>query len=444
MRRRKLNVKELDELNQESFLIEGIVAVSKQMLKIIEQAKRLAPSKINVLITGETGVGKQVLTELIHQKSERKGELVILNSAGLPETLVESELFGHKKGTFTDARENTIGFFEQAKEGTLFLDEIGDMSLTVQSKILQAVEDKEFYWVGSRRRIKVDVRLISSSNQPLEERIKEGKFRADLFYRLNVARLDIPPLRERPEDILPLILHFVKKSCSEFNEEVQLSREAWSWLLNYHWPGNVRQLERAIEQAVVLAQDGMLGLDDFQSVLLANSLGEKRNNPGLNLRKNKEEAKKKVIIKALEESDWSQTKAARQLGIQRTYLNRLMKKYNILWLKQPASCTKKEKKEPEKKKQELSGLKISNFDTESRSIERRLAEVERRLLIKAFEKTNWVQTAVAQLLGISQSTICQKIKQYNIRHPAGSWRKNSGRKKCEQKKKKRGQKNNKP
>lgn len=347
MRRKKLNVKELDELNQESFLIEGIVAVSEQMLKLIEQAKRLAPSKINVLITGETGVGKQVLAKLIHQKSERKGELVILNSAGLPETLVESELFGHKKGTFTDARENTIGFFEQAKQGTLFLDEIGDMSLTVQSKILQVVEDKEFYWIGSRRRIKVDVRLISSSNQPLEERIKEGKFRADLFYRLNVARLDIPPLRERPEDILPLISHFVKKSCSEFNKEVQLTESARSWFLNYHWPGNVRQLERAIEQAVVLAQDRVLDLDDFQSVFLANSLGEEGNYSDLDLRKNKREVEKRVIIKALEESDWSQTKAARRLGIQRTYLNRLMKKHGILWLKE----TRKKKRGQKNNKQ---------------------------------------------------------------------------------------------
>ena len=330
---RKLSVKKFDKLKQESFLIEGIVAVSEQMLKVIEQAKRLAPSKINVLITGETGVGKQVLAKLIHQKSERKGELVILNSAGLPETLIESELFGHKKGSFTGAIENTIGFFEQAKGGTLFIDEVGDMSLTVQNKILQAVEDKEFKWIGSRRRIKVDVRLISSSNQPLGERIKKGKFRADLFYRLNVARFDIPPLRERPEDILPLISHFVKKSCSEYNKDIQLTEKTRSWFLNYHWPGNVRQLEGAIEQAVALAQDRILGLDAFQSVLLVNNLGEEGNHSGLNLRKSKKETEKKLIIRALKESDGSRTEAARLLGIERTYLSRLIKNHGILWLK---------------------------------------------------------------------------------------------------------------
>jgi two-component system response regulator HydG len=256
------------ELNQrldEKFGFEGIVFASDKMKAVIERLKRIAPTDAGVLITGENGTGKELVAQAIHQNSPRKGKrLVPLNCAAVAENLVESELFGHVKGAYTDALQDRMGAFEYANGGTLFLDEIGDMPLPTQAKLLRVLEDHQVIRVGDNKPIKVNIRVISATNRNLEEHIAAGKFRNDLYYRLKVVTIHLPALRERRDDIVPLTDHFRKTFTRRHHKTIRgISPAVTRKLFSYDWPGNVRQLKNAIETMVVLDNDGILDVDDL-------------------------------------------------------------------------------------------------------------------------------------------------------------------------------------
>jgi DNA-binding NtrC family response regulator len=240
---------------------QNVLSKNPRMLDIFELIGNIATNSSTVLISGETGTGKEQIARAIHQASSahRSGPLVALNCAALPETLLESELFGHEKGSFTGAATQRRGRFEHANGGTLFLDEVGDIPASMQVKLLRVLQERRFERVGGSETIEVDVRIVAATNRPLERMVKAGKFREDLFYRLNVIRVDLPPLRERPEDIPLLAAHFAQKFAQLGQPVPQILPEAMEVLLAYDWPGNVRQLENAIERASVTVRDGIIG-----------------------------------------------------------------------------------------------------------------------------------------------------------------------------------------
>ncbi|HDI78059.1 MAG TPA: sigma-54-dependent Fis family transcriptional regulator, partial [Desulfobacteraceae bacterium] len=250
---------------RERYRFANIIGKSKPMLEIFSTIEKIASSRASVLITGESGTGKELIAKAIHYSGSRKdGPFISVNCGALTETLLESELFGHERGAFTGAIAMKKGRFELADKGTLFLDEIGDMPASLQVKLLRVLQEMEFERVGGTRTIKVDVRIISASNKTMKEEVEEGRFREDLFYRLNVIHIHIPPLRERVEDIKLLVNYFIDKySKEEGKEGLKISADAWKALYGYHWPGNVRELENVIERAVVLNSDGIIDLDDL-------------------------------------------------------------------------------------------------------------------------------------------------------------------------------------
>jgi len=263
---RKLNweIKRLKELLNERFDFANIIAHSGKMRAIIDVVTRIATLDSTVFIDGESGTGKELIAKAIHLASDRKDQpFVALNCAALPETLLESELFGHERGAFTGAVKSTKGLFTQAHGGTLFLDEIGDMPLATQSKLLRVLQERQFYPVGSEAPVAVDVRVIVATNKDLEEQVRRGLFRDDLFYRIHVFPVHLPPLRERKEDIVPLVDHFLKKCRQQMKKDVKgLSPEALRKLMLHDWPGNVRELENTIEYAVAMTRKDMVG-DDY-------------------------------------------------------------------------------------------------------------------------------------------------------------------------------------
>ncbi len=256
---------ELQERLDERFGYEGIIFVSDKMKNVIERVKRVAATDATVLITGENGTGKELIAQAIHQNSPRKGKrIVALNCGAIAENLIESELFGHVKGAYTDAASDRVGAFEYASGGTLFLDEVGDMALSTQIKLLRVLEEQIITRVGDNKPIKVNIRLVSATNRDLEDAIKAGTFRSDLYYRLKVVTIQLPALRERREDIVPLVDHFRKQFVRRHHKTVKgISPIASKRLYGYDWPGNVRQLRNAVETMVVLDQDGILDVDDL-------------------------------------------------------------------------------------------------------------------------------------------------------------------------------------
>lgn len=256
---------ELQERLDERFGYEGIIFVSDKMKNVIERVKRVAATDATVLITGENGTGKELIAQAIHQNSPRKGKrIVALNCGAIAENLIESELFGHIKGAYTDAASDRVGAFEYASGGTLFLDEVGDMALSTQIKLLRVLEEQIITRVGDNKPIKVNIRLVSATNRDLEDAIKAGTFRSDLYYRLKVVTIQLPALRERREDIVPLVDHFRKQFVRRHHKTVKgISPIASKRLYGYDWPGNVRQLRNAVETMVVLDQDGILDVDDL-------------------------------------------------------------------------------------------------------------------------------------------------------------------------------------
>lgn len=262
---RKLNseIKRLKELLNERFNFANIIAHSAKMRAVIDVVTRIATLDSTVYIDGESGTGKELIAKAIHLASARRDQpFVALNCAALPETLLESELFGHERGAFTGAVKSTKGLFTQAHGGTIFLDEIGDMPLATQSKLLRVLQERQFYPVGSEAPLAVDVRVIVATNKDLEEQAKKGLFRDDLFYRIHVIPVHLPPLRERKEDIVPLVEHFLKKCRQQMKKDVKgLTPEALRKLMLHDWPGNVRELENTIEYAVAMTRNDMVGED---------------------------------------------------------------------------------------------------------------------------------------------------------------------------------------
>ena len=256
---------ELNKRLDERFGFEGIIYASESMKQVIDRVKRIAPTDATVLITGDSGTGKELIAQAIHQNSPRKGKrLFPLNCAAVAENLVESELFGHVKGAYTDARTDRVGAFEYANGGTLFLDEVGDMPRATQTKLLRVLEENKIARVGDNKPIDVNVRVLSATHRSLEEAIKQGDFREDLYYRLKVVTVDLPPLTNRREDVVPLMEHFRRQFAKHHRNNVErFSSDVRRRFFEYPWPGNVRQLRNAVETMVVLDVDGVLDVDDL-------------------------------------------------------------------------------------------------------------------------------------------------------------------------------------
>jgi DNA-binding NtrC family response regulator len=306
---------------EDRFHFEGIIAKSPKMLKIIELIKTVAPANATILIIGKTGTGKEVIARAIHHQSPRRNRPFIATScAALPESLLESELFGHEKGSFTGAVERKKGKFEAGDKGTLFLDEIGEINANTQIHLLRALEEKKITRVGGNEEINVDVRIIAATNRNLKASIKQGKFREDLYYRLNIVTIDLPPLKDRMEDILPLAEHFLKKYAEENNKRIKsFSDDVVKFMLNYSWPGNVRELENMIERGVILTKNTAITLDELPQDIIHPTPVEG---------KTVEAVTRNHIINVLEETKGNISKAANILGIRRMTLYNKLKKYN--------------------------------------------------------------------------------------------------------------------
>jgi two-component system response regulator AtoC len=309
---------------EERYRFENIIAKSPKMQQVIEVIKVVAKSNATVLITGESGTGKELVARAIHSQSYRKDKpFIAVSCAALPESLLESELFGHEKGAFTGAHVQRRGKFEIANRGTLFLDEIGEMSANIQVHLLRVLEEKEFTRVGGNELIKVDVRVISATNKDMKKAVASGQFREDLYYRLNVVTIELPPLRERKEDVPLLAQHFLKKFAVENQKEITgFSPEASDFLLKYDWPGTVRELENAIERAVILVKNSYIDAADMpqENLQLVQSAP---------VGKSLEEVEKEHILNILKESGGNYSKAARILGISRITLYNKAKAYGL-------------------------------------------------------------------------------------------------------------------
>jgi transcriptional regulator with GAF, ATPase, and Fis domain len=318
-----------------TFGIENFVGKSGVMEDIFKIIGQIADSKSTVLIMGESGTGKEIISRAIHYNSNRRNcPFVTINCAAIPETLIESELFGHEKGAFTNAIERKLGRFEVAHQGTLFLDEIGELSLATQAKILRFLEEKEFNRVGGSKTIKVDVRLIAATNKDLTQLLKKGSFREDLYYRINVVPIIIPPLRERKGDIPLLLDHFIKKFNKENKKNVKgVSKEAMELMMNYEWPGNVRELENLIERVIALSANDQIQANELPFSLInvskMNGLKEYILNGKVSFLKAEEEFERGIILDALKKANYIQSHAAEMLGVSRRILKYKMDKLGI-------------------------------------------------------------------------------------------------------------------
>ncbi len=302
----------------------NIIGTSAKMQKIFKVVATVAPASYTILITGDSGTGKELIAKAIHERSDRRDKpFITINCGAIPETLLESELFGHEKGAFTDAVAQKIGKFETANHGTLFLDEIGELSLSLQVKLLRFLQDQIIERVGGRNTIQVDVRVIAATNRSLEEEVASKRFREDLYYRLSVITIELPPLRDRENDILLIAEHLLKTYGNE-NKKTNLTftNSALQMLCSYEWPGNIRELENRIKRAVILSGTNRIGAADLG--FAATSDTEIRS-----LQEVREEAETAHIRAALQRNNWNVTKAARDLGTSRTTLYDLIEKYRI-------------------------------------------------------------------------------------------------------------------
>lgn len=313
----------------------NIVFQSEKMREVLDSAWRVSQSKATVLIRGESGTGKELIARAIHYHSKRCDKPFInINCAAIPDTLIESELFGHEKGAFTGAIQTKKGRFELADTGTLFLDEIGDIPISTQVKLLRVLQEKKFERVGGSKSITVDVRIITATNKDLEEAVRRSAFREDLYYRLNVVPIRIPALKDRKEDIPPLVGHFLQIYNEENNREVKISNEALDTLLMYEWPGNVRELENCVERMIVMSKNEIIMAEDIPLNIGINFTSDKSvENAGAGniktLDRTVEDIEKEKILDALKRCGYVQAKAARQLGITSRQIGYKMKKYGI-------------------------------------------------------------------------------------------------------------------
>jgi DNA-binding NtrC family response regulator len=329
---------------KQRYAFPNIVGKSERMLRVLDLVAQVAPSRSTVLITGETGTGKELIAKAIHANSPRADQVFIaVNSGSLPPELLESTLFGHVKGSFTGAIASRKGYFEIANHGTIFFDEIGTISLETQAKLLRVIQEKEFMPLGSGEVIRVDVRILAATNSDLYKLVQEGRFREDLYYRLNVINIALPPLRERREDIPLLIEHFFNKYCqendkfldSEGRSILRFDAEAMQILMDYSWPGNVRELENVVERAVVLATQPVVTADVLPDYLLQQAGMRIRRDaggrlpPDASLFEMVADYERRVIIEYLEKANWSQTQAAEMLRIPLSTLNQKIKRLQI-------------------------------------------------------------------------------------------------------------------
>jgi len=306
---------------------------SKPMQEIEELINAMAPSDANVLIVGESGVGKEIIANVIHARSRRAGkEMVKLNCAAFPQTMIEGELFGYVKGAFTGAMNDFPGMIAAANGSTLFLDEISDMPADLQTRFLRVLQEREYRPLGSTQTMKADFRVIASSNRPIAQALSENRLRSDLYYRLNTFQVEVPPLRERKQDIPPLIAMFLKQFSQQLGKpEPDIAPDAFQKLLDYAWPGNVRELQNAIEYAVVLAQQGVIGGKELPTEVQLRKFSEqaKRGAPPRTGVQSLDEVERDTILRALAECHGNKKKAAELLGIQRPTLYNKMKRYAI-------------------------------------------------------------------------------------------------------------------
>ncbi|MBU0630899.1 MAG: sigma-54 dependent transcriptional regulator [Candidatus Margulisbacteria bacterium] len=316
----------LKEMLKESTSYCNLIGQSQVMKRVFGTIEKVAPTESTILIHGESGTGKELVARAIHQKSRRANKpFVAVNCAAIPENLLESELFGHERGSFTGAHDRKLGKFELADEGTLFLDEIGCMSAAMQSKLLRVLEHKIIERLGGEKGVKVDVRIISATNIDFQKSIDEGKFRADLYYRLNVIPVELPPLRERKDDLRLLAEFFIKKFNKELNKKIlAIAEPALDDLDNYDWPGNVRELQNVIERAIVLSSGEII-----EELNLPTGKGMTKPAAASSINKTLAEYEKELILEALRASKNNHSKAARQLGIPRSTLNSRMESLGL-------------------------------------------------------------------------------------------------------------------
>lgn len=341
------NLKLRDELRSNAGWQEGIVGSSPALRRVIDQARAVAETSATVLITGESGTGKEMMARFIHNISPRaRAPFIACNIAALPETLVESELFGHEKGAFTGAAVRRQGRFELADTGTMFLDEIGEMSPAIQVKMLRVLQEREFERLGGQQKIKVDIRIIAATNRNLEQMIEAGQFREDLYYRLNIVNLELPPLRERPDDIPILANHFALKAAAKHGKQPPSPTQSFlDHLVAYRWPGNIRELENVIERAVVISQSPVLDETLLPGKVIAqeNTVQNSPKQtavpqlelvngllpPDLSFETAIQNFKRQLVAQALRECNASRSEAAHRLKISRQYLHRLINELKV-------------------------------------------------------------------------------------------------------------------
>ena len=311
-----------------------LVGESAALRGALDAVKRAAPTTATVLITGESGVGKELVARAIHRNSLRARErFVQVNCAAIPDDLIESELFGHEKGSFTGATEKQVGKFEQADKGTIFLDEVGDMSLKTQAKVLRVLQEGEVERLGSARTTKVDVRVIAATNKNLEEEVERGNFREDLYFRLNVIPIHVPPLRERPEDVPALVRHFLDLSARENNlRPKRVSEAAIAALQRFRWRGNIRELRNTIERLVIMTPGDVIEVGDLPSLVRVDAVGRPPDNESLpvaTLREHKEVAERAFLVQKLRETGWNISKTADLIDTPRSNLYKKLEQYRI-------------------------------------------------------------------------------------------------------------------
>ncbi len=419
--REKALIEEVNDLRTQlkrGWDFDNIVTTSPKMINIFDQIKKVAPTDIAVLLIGESGTGKELLARAIHYNSQRReGPFIPVDCASLPDTLVESELFGYEKGAFTGANRKKEGRFELAHQGTLFLDEIGNLEPSTQTKLLRAIEEKEIQTLGGKKSTRVDIRLVAATNIDLELAVMEGRFREDLYYRINQFKVILPSLRERESDILLLTRHFLREfNAKNGNGVKELSKEAIELLFRYPWPGNVRELKSAVQSAAVLADKIILPKHLPSNIKEFNENSQAYINLKLPLEKSLKEVKdlalqqteKALIEHILKATNYNKAKSAKLLGVDYKTLYNKVKKYDInIGVQDRAEIP-----------DVFMDLDLKAGESLKEASHKSVQRVEEALILKALKETNYNKAKSAKLLGVDYKTLYNKVRQYDIKMDA--------------------------